>query len=62
MKTKKFGLTETKLFHLHGVLKNGRGVGPGRGFPSPLDPILFWLELASFLLPTGLLGILSFVF
>ena len=39
MKTKEFGLTETKLFHFHRIFKNGER---GSSEP-PLDPPLLWI-------------------
>ena len=38
MKMKYFGLSETKLFHFHGILSSGDGVGVGGELP--LDPPL----------------------
>ena len=41
MKMKKFGLTETKLFHFHRIFKNGgQGGGPSERPEPPLDPPL----------------------
>ena len=42
MKMKLFGLTETKLFHVHRILKKNGGGEAGRGesSESPLDPPL----------------------
>ena len=39
MKIKSFGLSETKLFHLHRIFKNWGAGGWGSGEP-PLDPPL----------------------
>ena len=41
----KYGLTETKLYHVHRIFKNGVGAGGGSSEPPPpqrpIDPPLF---------------------
>ena len=58
MKMKKFGLTETKLFHFNGIFKNG-----GRGSSEPhLDPPLRSHQLEWSVCVLSVVGGIFFIF